>query len=210
MRISSRDSGSRSHSSRSESRSHGSYSRDSGSCCCDSDPYSRDFDDEIDARAAAEVGAENVYRAIRCADGHIRPGNMDGSICTNPQVYDGPPPRGIEGFLRRNGGGNDSHSRDRSSSRTSSGRSDYGSSTRRLEHGSSSTSRRDSSSSSSSRRDSSGRPSSRPSAAGGELALYGERSSASRHPSTDERSSARYSDDRSSTRHSGRESSRRY
>ena len=218
MRISSRDSDSRSHSSRSGSRSHGSYSRDSGSsCCCDADPYSRDSysgsrsrDSYSDSRAP-EVGAGNVYRAVMCADGHIRAGNMDGSICMNPEVYDGPPLRGIEGFLRRNGGGNDSHSRDRTSSRGSSGRTSHGSSSAsRRDSSSSSASRRDSSSSSSSRRDSGARPSSRPSAAGGELTLYGERSSASRHPSMDERSSARYSDDRSSSRNFARESSRRH
>ena len=230
MRISSRDSGSRSHSSRSGSRSHGSYSRDSGSCSCDSDyrsrdSYSRDsgsrsrdsYSRDSGSRdsgsrfpADDEAGAGTVYKVWYCPHCHPEAADLDVTVRMTPQGYNGPPPRGIEGFLRRNGGGNDSHSRDRTSSRTSSGHTSHGSSTRRLENGSSSTSRRDSSYSSSSRRDSGARPSSRPSAAGGELTLYGERSSASRHPSMDERSSARYPNDRSSSRHSGRESSRRH
>ena len=230
MRISSRDSGSRdSRDSRSGSHSHGgcgcesdsrsrdrdsysrdshdsysrdSYSRDSGSRSRDS--YSRDSGSRYPTDDDGGAGG-TVYKVWFCP--HCHPGreDLDVSVRMTPPGYSGPPPRGIEGFLRRNGGGNDSHSRDRTSSRTS-----HGSSARRIESGSSSTSRRDSSSSSSSRRDSGARPSSRPSAAGGELTLYGERSSASRHPSMDERSGARYSDDRSSTRHSARESSRRH
>ena len=210
MRVSSRDSGSRSRDSYSRdsgsrdsySHSRDSYSRDS----CSRDSCSRDSCSRDSGSRYPTDDDTTSYTAYFCPHCHPEAAGMNGVS------FSGPPPRGIEGFLRRNGGGGDSHSRDRTSSRTSSSRTSHGSSTRRLENGPSSTSRRDSSYSSSSRRDSSGRPSSRPSAAGGELTLYnsGERSSASRHPSMDERSSARYSDDRSSTRRSTRDSSRRH